>query len=219
MKWFKHYTGTLGSESMSNLIRDCGLEGYARYWILLEYLASLFDGESASFRVPIEIIRGLFRVRSWNGLDMVVERLTTVRGINIKRSGNVYEIEAPILLELLDRDFKKARKLRETVALTPRLDKDKDKEVEVEFTKKESATNKFHNSFNAEYQNISSFLKERKLFGLKRYVAQIFEHFETFETFCAWIDENISTAQKKGVEEKDVVKYLVVSAKKEIGVL
>ncbi len=102
----------MGSESLADILRTDGLEGYARYWILLEHLAGLFDGESTSFRIPKETVRGLFRIRSWTELDSFADRLTTVRGLDVKRNENVFEIEASILLELLDRDFKKARKER-----------------------------------------------------------------------------------------------------------
>lgn len=133
MKWFKHYSGALQSESLADLLRDTGLQGYARYWILLEHLASIFDGESDSFRIPIETIRGLFRIRSWTELETFCERLATIRGLNIKRNGNVFEIKAPILLELQDRDFKNARNKRADVAPNIKIkdiDKDLDKDLD-----------------------------------------------------------------------------------------
>ena len=129
MKWFKHYSGATNSESLSDLIRDTGLAGYARYWLLLEHLAHLFEGESVSFRVPIENVRGLLRIRSWTELESFLERLTNVRGLDIKRIGNVYEIKASILLELQDRDFKKARK--DSAQSAPKI-KNKDKELDKE---------------------------------------------------------------------------------------
>lgn len=77
----------------------------------MEHLAGLFDGETDSFRIPVETIRGLLRIRSWTELETFTNRLATIRGLDIKRNGNVFEIKAPILLELQDRDFKKARKV------------------------------------------------------------------------------------------------------------
>lgn len=131
MKWFKHYSSALQSESLADLLRDEGLVGYARYWILLEHLASIFDGEADTFRIPIETVRGLFRIRSWTELDSFAERLATVRGLNVKRCGNVFEIKASILLELQDRDFKNARNKRGDVAPKKKI-KIKDKELEKE---------------------------------------------------------------------------------------
>lgn len=141
MKWFKHYSGSLNSESLSDLIRDTGFQGYGRYWALIEYLAGIFDGEDVFFRIPIENIRGLFRIRSWTELGTFADRLATVRGMNLKRIGNVYEIEAPILLELLGRDFKKARAERGQSAGRARLDKDKDKDKEVPKSKSAISAN------------------------------------------------------------------------------
>lgn len=141
MKWLKHYNNCLNSESLADLIRENGFEGYGRYWALLEYLAALFDGESVSFRVPIENVRALLRIRSWNELDSFAERLSTVSGLDVKRSGNVYEIEAPILLNLQDRDFKKSRKASDDDA--PKIknkskNKEQDKEKEIDISSEPS---------------------------------------------------------------------------------
>lgn len=136
MKWFKHYSNALDSESLADLIRDCGLQGYARYWILLEYLASQFDGETHSFRVPIDSVRRLLRIRSWNELETFAERIGSIRGMELKRNGNVFEIEAAILLELQSKDFKKMRHDSGTSARkTKSKDKDKeeDKDLDKEF--------------------------------------------------------------------------------------
>lgn len=112
MRWLKHYSNSLNSESLSDLIRNSGFQGYGRYWVLLEHLAGLFDGETVSFRIPVENIRSLLRVRSWKELDTVCDQLTTVSGLKIKRNENVFEIESPILLDLLGRDFRTARQAR-----------------------------------------------------------------------------------------------------------
>lgn len=116
MQFFKHYSKASESESLARLIDETGIIGYGRYWLLLEYLTDLFDGESTSFRIHSRIIRELFRIRSWTELDSFADRLATVRGMVLKRNGTVFEIEAPILLELQSRDFKKARTERANTA-------------------------------------------------------------------------------------------------------
>lgn len=113
MRWFKHYTNANNSESLMRFRRAVGREGMCRYWDLLEFLASQFDGESCQFKIPREVLRRLFGFRSWNDLRSFADQLSFIRGINLKQSGNDYEIEAPILLELQGRDFKKARTSRE----------------------------------------------------------------------------------------------------------
>lgn len=112
MRYFKHYSNARRSESLSILIAEHGLDAYARYWLLLEFLAEEFDGESTSFRYHVSTIRELLRVQSWTKLQLVCNQLSTVRGIALRQNETVLEIEAPILLDLLNRDFKKARSER-----------------------------------------------------------------------------------------------------------
>lgn len=137
MKYFKHYSNARRSESLSILIANHGLEAYARYWLLLEFLAEEFDGESTSFRYHVSTIRELVRVQSWTKLQLVADQLSTVRGLALRQNETVFEIEAPILLDLLNRDFKNARKERDETA--PKIknkikNKIKDKEGEVPAT-------------------------------------------------------------------------------------
>lgn len=134
MKYFKHYSNARRSESLSILIADHGLEAYARYWILLEFLAEEFDGESTSFRYHSSTIRELLRIQSWTKLRLVADQLSTVRGIALRQNETVFEIEAPILLDLLNRDFKKARTERAPSAVYIKnkiKDKEEDKEEEL----------------------------------------------------------------------------------------
>lgn len=136
MQFFKHYSKASESESLARLIDETGIIGYGRYWLLLEYLTDLFDGESISFRIHSRIVRELFRIRSWTELDSFAERLATVRGMVIKRNGNVFEIEAPILLELQSRDFKRTRKERGESAPKNKIkNKSKEEDKDKEFKK------------------------------------------------------------------------------------
>lgn len=109
MMWIKHYSNARQSEYMSKLFAEYGWEGYGKYWGLLEYLATNYTGGEPLFHVPRETIRGLFGVRSWSDLQSFVDHLTNERVLNFALCGNVYRINAPILLELQSRDFKRAR--------------------------------------------------------------------------------------------------------------
>ena len=51
MKWFKHYVDASRSEKLAALREKTGLEGYARYWLLVEFLAEKFDGNNTEFIV------------------------------------------------------------------------------------------------------------------------------------------------------------------------
>lgn len=138
MRWFKHYTDTKHSLSLADLEQDLGFEGIGRYWRFIEFIASMYQTDTDQspngwplFRVHSSIIRETLRIRSWNGLRSFVERLATIRGLNLEWKGNILEIEAPILLELKDRDFKETRKKREQNA-PKRKRKRKEREEEEE---------------------------------------------------------------------------------------
>jgi len=124
MKYFKHYSNAHGSELLENIIQEFGFEGYGRYWRFLEYLSGLFDGEEVCFRVHNRSLRDIMRFRSQLKLDSYMVAIGLLPSIKAVKNGKHYEIEAPILLKLKSRDYKKARPKREESALEEkRLDK------------------------------------------------------------------------------------------------
>lgn len=140
--WIKHYSNARQSEYMSKLFAKYGWDGYGKYWGLLEYLATNYTGGEPLFHVPRETIRGLFGVRSWSDLQSFVDHLTNERVLKFALCDNVYRIEAPILLDLLNRDFKRAR--TERVASAPREDKKREeKKIEERNAKNIFSGNKF----------------------------------------------------------------------------
>lgn len=110
MKWFKHYSDASDSAALSELKRKFGFEGLGRYWTLIEYLQSRWASAEVEpiFEVQQEKLRDILKFRSWNGLRLFVDHLTTIPGILAEQKGNVYEIKANILLKLLHSDFKKS---------------------------------------------------------------------------------------------------------------
>jgi len=114
VKWFKHYSDSLDSNSLRELKRNFGFEGLGRYWAFIEHLQNRWDDyeKEPFFEIQREDLRDLFGIRSWNGLETFADHLATIPGIDVIRSGNVYEINAPILLKLLHSDFKKTRTVR-----------------------------------------------------------------------------------------------------------
>ena len=112
------------------MIDEGGFAAYGRYWFLLTFLARHFDGENTEFTFPMRTIRETFRFRSWNDCRTFAVRLSSVRGMTAECTENVFKIDAPILLELLHRDFKRARKQREDAA-------PKNKEVRIKNKEKE----------------------------------------------------------------------------------
>lgn len=124
MKWFKHYHNSSTSNELNEIIDDLGLEGYARYWLLLELLTEKFDGESTTFKIHFSEISAKVRIKFRKKLATFLQKLSKSSVTFTGVEGNFYKIEAPILLDLMDRDFKKTRKKREEPA-----PKNKDKRI------------------------------------------------------------------------------------------
>lgn len=128
MKWFKHYSNAQTSSALDEIINEFGFEGYGRYWRLLEFLSSNFDGESVKFRFHNRTLRDCLRFKSRLKLSCYLVAIGLQPGFKVVENKDHYEIEASILLNLKQKDFKRARPNRDQIA--PRIDKDKEKEKE-----------------------------------------------------------------------------------------
>lgn len=95
---------------------------------MLELLSEEFDGECVIFKIHSRTLRDSLRIRSQQLLDNYLVTIRQLLDIQVTSNGNVYTIEAPILLKLKNRDAKKARKERGQVAPREEKDKEKDKE-------------------------------------------------------------------------------------------
>ena len=112
MKWFKHYSSVSTSVSLNQLMDELGLEAYARYWLLLEYLCEKYDGDSTTFCVHFNDISPRVKIKFSKKFETFMQKLHDFQLILVEIQGKVYKIEAPILRELQSRDYKKARKDR-----------------------------------------------------------------------------------------------------------
>lgn len=83
-----------------------------RYWDLLELLCEKFDGTTTTFVFPREVFRDLWGHRNYAQSRRFADAVTTLKGCSIVETGLNYVCDFPILLELLDRDFRKTRKVR-----------------------------------------------------------------------------------------------------------
>lgn len=102
MKWFKHKTNASEREFLKELEHIFGLEGYARWFKLLEKIGSVMGGEngcSASF--PWSDWQTFLKGKR-NKLETFLEHLENKRRINRKLTGNILEIECPKILEIKD---------------------------------------------------------------------------------------------------------------------
>lgn len=102
MKWFKHMTNASDDTFIAGLEETFGLEGYARWWKLLEAVAAqMKKGGRPAAAYPWVKWQTLLRGKR-NKLETFLERLRNESRINTHQTGNVLEIEVPNLLKFLD---------------------------------------------------------------------------------------------------------------------
>lgn len=137
MKWFKHYSDMHDGRSVNNLMDELGHTGLC-FFLLEEMCAEKLDAsvknldESATiFHFHQRIVRQKLRISPAN-----LRRLLDVCAANgllaFEFAGNTLQISMPILLNLLDRDAKNARKTRENAAQKTRLEIELDRELELD---------------------------------------------------------------------------------------
>lgn len=127
MKWFKHFVTASGSVKLNNLIDELGVEGYGRYWLLLELLAEEYDGSSTVFEVHFRKISAKVQIKFQKKLETFLQKLADFSLITLESSGKVYKIGCPILLELQDKDSKYNRKRIVKKSLVTTLEEEEDK--------------------------------------------------------------------------------------------
>lgn len=102
MRWFKHMVDASEDPTIAEIEAEFGLEGYARWWKLLEKVASQMkkpDECSASY--PWEKWQTFLKGKR-KKLETFLEHLENKQKINLKQNGNVLEITIPNLLKIKD---------------------------------------------------------------------------------------------------------------------
>lgn len=105
---------------MQSLINQLGLEGLARYWILVEICAEKLSKEKDEeyteahcvFRFDQRYMRDTLRTHQLSRLSMFLRCVADVGLMSFSCEDNVIVISMPKLLEYLDRDSKRARTKR-----------------------------------------------------------------------------------------------------------
>jgi len=123
MKWFKHYTDASRSEKLESLIDKTGLEGYARYFLLVELLAEKFDGKNTTFRINKRTLSRQLRYYRHTMAEQWLNNGQTLGLYNFQCDGDVYVIVFPKLLEIKDNHTRNLQVTSKKVA--PRKDKEK----------------------------------------------------------------------------------------------
>lgn len=109
--FIKHYNTASHSITIQEIFKNGGHKSYAIYWLLIELLSQKFDGECVIIDLHEQELCKHLRVRS----DSLVKELVKICNSSltlVKSSGNIHNFNAPILLDLLHRDYKRARSER-----------------------------------------------------------------------------------------------------------
>jgi hypothetical protein len=117
MRWFKHLADASDDEFILSLEARFGLDGYARWWKLLEAIAARMKPTDTSATASLprsEWLRILKCKRKQ--LDTFLESIGNERRIILSETGNILQIECPKLLKFRD---EYARKSGHSPASTP----------------------------------------------------------------------------------------------------
>lgn len=157
MKWFKHYGSASHSVAVNKIIDEFGLEGYARWFLLLELMTEKMEDESCKFEFHFREISAKVQIKFSKKLGTFLQKLHDFSLIKLEIQEKVYKIECPILLDLMSRDFKKARTNRAETAPKNKI-KNKEKEEDKEYTSKPKTSRLKLDSYDEKNKPTSSFV-------------------------------------------------------------
>lgn len=114
MQWFKHYHNASSSNKISKIEAEFGLEGYARYFKLLELIAEKFDGERENFEFPTKTLTLYLGFYHVSRMRHYLQCLSNVGLMSFECQKTLTSISTPIMLKLQSKDFKYDRDKRES---------------------------------------------------------------------------------------------------------
>lgn len=123
MKWFKHYSNASTSQKLNIIMDKHGLDGYAKYWLLVELLAEKFDGNEPIFLLHYTTIKQRLRAYHNKITRTFLEDLDNVGLMSVKCKDNLYTIYFPKLLEIKDNHTRNLQV--KTKPLAPREEKNR----------------------------------------------------------------------------------------------
>ena len=102
MKWFKHYSNPLNPTSQ--LIDSIGLEGYARYYLILETVVLGVEELPAPEHATLSKNRWCSILKlKLQKLEIYLEAVQQLGLINYTSNGNLFTIEIPNLSKLISK--------------------------------------------------------------------------------------------------------------------
>lgn len=111
MPWFKHYNNASTSLSIQKMMLDLDVVGYAYYFLLLELLCSKFDGFNCVIDLTTREVGVKLRIKSGR-VQVILRSFSESNLLTWESHGVIIRINAPILLELKDKDFRRASRQR-----------------------------------------------------------------------------------------------------------
>lgn len=109
MKWFKHDTDPSKEDPFLEIIEDeFGLEGYARWWKLMERIGAQMDETDRCYAEHSWPKWQTFLVGKRNKLLTYLKRLESLGKINLEENGNILRIYCPNLLKRRDEYTRKS---------------------------------------------------------------------------------------------------------------
>lgn len=131
MKWFKHETDSIQSEKLNWLIDNHGMEGYGRWFRLLEVVAERMDGSDRCYAE--------YSIQKWASflfgkpfkIVLFLKQIENKMEIKLEQNGNILKITIPKLLERRDNYSKNLQATDKKLA-------SKELELEVEVEKKKN---------------------------------------------------------------------------------
>jgi hypothetical protein len=129
MEYFKHFTSAHESNSLMTLRDLYGSDGYAAWFILLEMCAQKmqkqyggsFTEDDCKFIFSERLVREKLRLRSTK-VELILNSCSTLNLLEVTKVEDKYHFYIPKLLESLDRDQRRARRVRDNAAEVARLE-------------------------------------------------------------------------------------------------
>jgi len=145
MKFFKHFTDSHRGQSLRILKNQFGFEGIGRYWTLVELCAEKleklpeeeFSEAHCHFEFEKSYVMGALGYPNLTLCRRYLDAIATLGLCSIDENETLYRCSMPKLLESLDRDTRRARKVRGPSA--PKIkNKDKEEDKDKENIKRKS---------------------------------------------------------------------------------
>lgn len=137
MKWFKHFSNASDSVKLNKLIDELGIEGYGRYWLLLELIAQETEQGSEKVEIHYRKISSKVHIKFTKTLGTFLAKLQNFGLIEVEVVGKVYILSCPILGKLQDKDSKynRTRVVKQSSVATLDIDKNKSREDKIRLDK------------------------------------------------------------------------------------